>query len=168
MKYDYFSISSESRRQWEQLCPPFEYRIISPAQLPGPLPQALTGKYDSVFIMASGSTQDICFWMANGNRVDLKARAIDQMPFGLAFVGSQPIPSGCLIQHGNYSGRTIIPPQEFWDQVARIGVGFCYPIPQLPSGFSGDIGALSPDGNNLKAFNLLVQKLRTQIYIKVP
>lgn len=70
MEYNWFNIDGEQRRAWEGLCPVNEYRVVAPDSLPGPLPQALTKKYDSVLVMASGAPDGVVYWMVNGNRAE--------------------------------------------------------------------------------------------------
>jgi hypothetical protein len=110
MKYNWFDIANEDRSKWEGICPPGEYKVIQATVLSGVLPDALINQYNSVFVMGSATPHGSVYYMANGNRVDDRDGAIDQMPFGLAFVGNDPVPSGCLIQHGNWMNRTTIPP----------------------------------------------------------
>ena len=72
-KYDWFDISNQDKKVWEQLCPVNEYRIIKPLDFPNVLPKTLVDKYDSIFVMASGSNNGVAYYMANGNRVDFRA-----------------------------------------------------------------------------------------------
>jgi hypothetical protein len=162
MKYDWFDTSDEDREKWESLCPPFEYRIVPGTALSGVLPDALISQYNSVFIMASGTASGNIYFMANGNRVDFSDNAIDQMPFGLAFVGNDPIPSGCLIQHGDWEARTIKPPPEFWDLVLASGTSSFYPLSEMPTNSAGKITDLMIDSQN-SAFGKLVDILKDQV-----
>ena len=87
MKFNWFNIDAEQRSAWASFCPENEYRVVPSDKLPGPLPRALTGKFDSVFVAASGSPPGVVYWMLNGNRVEQPTRrnpsgAIDQQPFG--------------------------------------------------------------------------------------
>lgn len=159
-KYDWFDMSNQNRKEWEDLCPVNEFRIVKPDQLPSVLPKSLTSKFDSVFILASGSADDtIVYYMINGNRVDYKVGQIDQQPLGLAFVGPDPIPSGCLIQHGDWEGRSTIPPDEFWYYLTESGIGNLYPISELPPRNSGSIKELKSQ-SQWDAFSDLLNQLR--------
>ena len=159
-KYDWFDISNQNRKEWEKLCPVNEFRIVKPDQLPSVLPKSLTSKFDSVFVLASGSVDDtIVYYMANGNRVDYEAGQIDQQPFGLAFVGPDPIPSGSLIQHGDWEDRSTTPPADFWYYVEASGIGNVYPISELPHATSGSIKDLRIQSQK-DAFIDLVSQLR--------
>ena len=162
MEINWFNIEGEDRQAWEQLCPVDEFRIVSPDQLPGPLPQALTNKYNSVLIVASGSPQGIAYYMVNGNRVDAKDSAVDQMPFGLAFIGDNPIPSGCLIQHGTWPNRTVRPPNEFWNHILASGIDSHYPLSEMPTEATGRITDLKIESQN-EAFGAVVTTLQRMI-----
>lgn len=162
-KYDWFDISNEQRTEWERLCPVNEFRIVRPDQLPSIIPRALTQKYDSVLIIASGSvSKDVAYYMVNGNRVDFKPQEVDQMPFGVAFVGNSAVASGSLIQHGRWSKRTTKPPPEFWTYVSSSGIGNCYPLDELPNSPSGSIQDLKIASQN-DAFGNIVSILRRYV-----
>jgi len=158
-KYDWFDISNQDKKEWEKICPVNEYRILKPKDFPKVLPQSLTDKYDSIFIMASGSADGIAYYMANGNRVDFNDNAVDQQPFGLAFIGPDTIPSGSLIQHGDWEDRTTNPPDEFWEYITCSGIGNCYPLSELPTSESGSIEDLNISSQK-DAFNDLVKVLK--------
>jgi hypothetical protein len=162
MKYNWFNISKEDREKWEALCPPEEYRVMSANVLKGLLPDGLINQYNSVLIMASGTSNGNVYYMANGNRVDDPDRAIDQMPFGLAFIGNNPIPSGCLLQHGDWGNRTIYPPQDFWGHVTASGISSYYPHSEMPPNLAGKIPDLKIDSQNA-AFEKLGEVLKDQV-----
>lgn len=155
----WFDISDQNRDEWETLCPSNEYRILTAGELPRILPSDLTNKFDSVFVMASGSAATgSVYYMANGNRVDFKDNAIDQQPFGLAFVGPEPIPSGCLAHHPDYEGRTTPIPSGFLDRVTASGVGLRLPLSELPDKESGSIDEIEIQSQK-SAFRILVDRL---------
>ncbi|MBL7073860.1 hypothetical protein ISS37_01290 [candidate division KSB1 bacterium] len=161
MKYSWFDTSGESREEWESLCPTNEYRIVEPGRLPDIITESLKQKYDSVLVLASGSQSynGTIYYMANGNRVDYMEKAIDQQPFGLAFVGTTAHPSGVLIHHGDWDKRTVKPPEEFWDHIKSGSIGQVYPISELPENRSGSIDDLKISSQK-DAFNILVNKIR--------
>jgi hypothetical protein len=166
MNYNWFNISNENRKKWEGICPTGEYRIYSVSAvtnvLAGILPEALISKYNSVFISGSATLDGNVYFMANGNRVDASGSAIDQMPFGLAFVGNSISGSGCLIQHGDWVNRTTKPPLEFWDQIRKSGTASYFPLSELPSEAAGKLADLKIDSQNA-AFGKLVDVLRRQM-----
>lgn len=163
MNYDYFRTDEENREEWERLCKAGEFVVVPPDKVPGPLPQALTKKFDSVVVAASGvaGTNDV-FYMLNGHRVDKKAGEIDQQPFGLYFQAENASASGCLIQHGDWTNRSTTPPAEFWGHLAASGLGHCYPLSELPSQSLGKLEDLPPSHKD--AFGALIAELRSSLY----
>lgn len=110
--------------------------------------------------MASGSTEGTAYCMVNVMRADPNDYAIDQQPFGLAFVGPQAYPSGCLVHHGDWPGRTVrYPPVDFSDRILNRGLGLHYPVVELPVKPSGSIHELVVESQH-KAFNTVVFKIK--------
>ena len=163
-KISWFNISSQDREEWEEFCPTNEYRIYDPEtfqiRFPGLFSDELVQKSAEVFVMASGSDRGIAYYMANVMRIHEKDYAIDQEPFGLAFVGPQAYPSGCLLHHGDWPGRTTTyPPADFYDRVLNSGLGLHYPVVELPVKPSGSIHELEVESQH-EAFNKVVFKIK--------
>jgi hypothetical protein len=97
--------------------------------------------------------------MVNINRVDSADDAIDQEPFGFAFVGDSPTASGCFIHHGKWAGRAAKAPPEFWQHLLASGIHAFYPITSLPASAAGPIGELAVP-SQLAAFQALIRRLR--------
>lgn len=157
MRFNWFPITKESRANWEKICPPNEFRVISGStiqSLTTVLPSELTNKYHSVVIAGSPVAGGTIYYMANGNRIDASGSAIDQMPFGIAFVGQTASGSACLIQHGNFENRTTYPPVDFWAQVKESGIYNYYPLQELPDKTSGKLSELNVKSQQ-DAFDLL-------------
>ncbi|MBN1190985.1 MAG: hypothetical protein JXA46_14615 [Dehalococcoidales bacterium] len=148
----------------KNLCPSDEYRVIKPNELTGIIPDGLIQKADNILIMASGTATGTVIYMANINRVDEKDKAIDQEPFGLAFLSDDTTTSGCLIHHGNWDARTTRPPEEFWGNIAASGIGNCYPISEIPKNPSGSISELNISSKE-GAFQAVCSKLRKEFCI---
>jgi hypothetical protein len=161
-KYNWFNVQNEQRAKWESLCPVGEYRILPSSVLAGVLPNELINQYANVFIMASGTSSGNVYYMANGNRLDQKDGAIDQMPFGFGFVGNDPIASGTLIQHGNWDERSTYPPKEFWLQVESSGFSNYFPSTEMPAKPSGKITDLKIASQEY-AFRTIVNALKKQV-----
>lgn len=163
MKYNYFNIDLEAREKWDSLCPIDEYRIISGPIIDycysGILPAALYNKFDSVFIAGSSTDNGKVYYMLNGNRIDNKDLAIDQMPFGMAYIGNSVAGSACLIQHGNWINRTIHPPESFWEYLINSGTANYYPLTEMPTSPEGKLADLRIASQN-QAFNNLIKILR--------
>jgi hypothetical protein len=160
-QFDWFPMSRKDAEKFRTVCPRGEYRVVPTSEIQfAPLPKALTDKYDHVFIAASGVANTTTeFYMLNGARVDSKDKAIDYMPFGFAFVGDDPLPSGCLMQHANHAGRTIRPPDEFWNYIEASGVGHCFPLSGLPAKPSGRLAELDAAGHK-QAFGDLIGEIK--------
>ena len=159
MKYSWIPLSAESRRAWDEVCPVGEYRVIQASDVPSVVPSALVDKGHSVLIMASGSPSGTAYYMVNINRLDIKDRAIDQEPFGLAFVGEDPVASGCFIHHGTWDGRTRAIPQGFVEGIAASALDSCHAVTSIPSEPAGKIGDLQI-ASQQTAFHHLVGQLR--------
>jgi hypothetical protein len=162
MQFDWFEMSEEDANAYRELCPPNQFRVLPPAKLPGPLPDELTRKYDSVVLLASGTSSGSVYYMLNGHRVDQRPKEIDQMPFGFVHTSGQAPSSGCLIQHGNWPERTTTAPPDFWTHVDASGLGSCFPISELPTQPSGTTSELKVQ-SQLDAFNALVAKLNQNV-----
>lgn len=145
MKYNYSSIGDNVINKLQEACPLNTYRVVSPIELNqiGILPSPLIEKCNSAIIVCSGAATSESVFMVNLNRVDHSAKQVDQMPFGVICSGTKAITSGALMQHGNYLGRTISPPQAFWDQINKSGLNQICPISELPSNSSGNISELN-------------------------
>ncbi len=169
MQFNWFPITQENRSNWEQICPPNEYRVISGSAMPSLsaiLPHELTKKYHSVVIAGSALSGGTVYYMANGNRIDTSGSAIDQMPFGISFVGQTASGSACLIQHGNYENRTTFPPADFWEQVRQSGIYNYYPLQELPEKPAGKLSDLNVK-SQLDAFEILRAQIEPLIENKV-
>jgi hypothetical protein len=92
--------------------------------------------------------------MFNLNRID--HNDVDQMPYGIAFEATEVLPSGVLIQHGKYPGRTAPLPRDFYNYVAASGI---YPLQEMPVNNAGPISELNI-GSQEDAFRLLVDKIK--------
>jgi hypothetical protein len=163
MEYNWSKLEKENQDRWNNLCPTNEYRLVSRDVISGLLSDSLVRKYDSVLLVCSGVADSTArVYMANGYRVDQKDSAIDQMPYGFILTGGTGIPSGLLIQHGNWESRRIEPPVEFWSHIERSGVGTCYPLESLPAQNSGTIADLQVAKHVTDSFQALLAGLRSQ------
>lgn len=164
-EYNYFEIDEDQVKSVKTLCPRNSYRIVEPDTVKQLkiLPEDLVNKYVSVLIVSSGSSDSDMAYMLNGNRVEQKPLEIDQMPFGFICSGSTPLTSGSLIQHGDWSSRTITPPDSFWDTISHSGINTLYPISEMPSESSGSLDQLKID-SQMSAFTDLVIELRKSLH----
>lgn len=107
----------------------------------GLLPQSLLAKANSILLLASGSGNR-SFFVANINRVDTRASAIDQQPYIVEFDHDALSAHGGFINHGNWPGRTTTQSQDFFNHVAASGTGAYYPLPEMPTIASGSLDDL--------------------------
>ena len=159
IKWSWFDTSNESFDIWGSICPRDEWRILPPTSLPDIIPWALRAKCNNIFTAGSHCGDGTTYFMANCMRVDPGGTAIDQEPFGLAFVGSVSTGSGYLIHHGAWVNRTIAPPPGFWEQVKLSGIGKYYPFSVLPNGTQGRLSDLNIS-SQIDAFNTVIDIIR--------
>ena len=108
------------------------------------LPEGLLSKTNSVFAMASGSPSATVF-MANLNRVDTSASAIDQEPYIVVFDHDDSAASGGFVHHGPWEGRTTSPDEGFFAAITASGIQAHYPLQEMPTASSGNIDDLCVD-----------------------
>ncbi|MCK4977748.1 MAG: hypothetical protein KAS36_12515 [Anaerolineales bacterium] len=165
MNFNWFDTSKIDRDKWNETCQPGKFTVVEPSKL-GELmptfPLVLLNKSDSVLILASGSPDGVAYYMANINRVDDKNLEIDQHPLGIAFIGDEPLPSGCFVQHGDWSGRSSSPPADFWNCIQASGLGSCSPVTEIPNTTSGSIDDLQIQSQN-EAFQVVVEKMSKSV-----
>jgi hypothetical protein len=159
-QYDYSGVKKTQVDSLLNICPLNTYRrinpdIIRPLKL---LSDSLLDKFDSILLVTSGLASDYAI-MVNGNRIDFKDSAIDQMPFGIICSGSEPLTSGSLIQHGDWLGRTTYPPDSYWTHLSNSGIGNYYPLDEMPIEESGSVNDLKIQSQH-DSINDLVTNLK--------
>jgi len=138
------------------LCPEGQYRVLVPEQLPsGMFSESLIAKTHSILVTCSGTDAGRVYMMLNLNRQD--KNEIDQMPYGIALEGHRTLPSGVLVQHGDYhQDRTTKLPNDFYQFVASSGT---YPLQTMPPADDGQLSDLKIGSQN-EAFKLLVETIQ--------
>jgi len=161
MKYSWVNILNNDFQQLFTECTEGSYLIATPNEAGNLIPtlsNAHLAKADSVFIMCSGTASGVAYYMANINRVENGTMVIDQDPLGFAVFDNEPLVSGCYIQHGNWMGRTIAPPEGFSEYLLASGLGNCFPLPTMPPNPRGSIDELH-NSSQQKAFDKLIRKI---------
>lgn len=161
MQYSWIDIRNADFQNLFNECPVGGYLVVTPTEAGRLIPVLSTAhlvKADSVFIMCSGTATGIAYYMANINRVENGNLEIDQDPLGFAVIENETLPSGCYIQHGNWMGRTIPPPDGFSGYVISSGLGNCFPLPTMPPSSKGSIEELS-NSSQEKAFEKILKKI---------
>lgn len=160
MKFRRYDPSYESYDTWKSICSEGAWKKIEPNVLSGLIPSGLLNKTNGVLVMASGSPQASAF-VANLNRVDMSASAIDQEPYIAVFDHSASTASGGFVHHGNWRGRTTKPNKDFFDAIAASGIQAYYPIDEMPTGGSGLIEDLKVDSQKQAFWNTFSQLKNT-------
>lgn len=161
MKYSWVEVKNDDFEQLFDECPEGTYIIVDPKKAKELIPvlsETHLAKADSVFIMCSGTGSGFAYYMANINRIENGSLMIDQDPLGFAVFNNQPLVSGCYIQHGNWMGRTIMPPPGFREYVLSSGLGNCFPLPTMPTHSVGNIDELLNTSQE-KAFEKVIEKI---------
>ncbi len=151
------SLFDAERKEVEALARVDGFVYLGRDQLPSFFPAGLRDKFDSAVLICSGTSSGTSYLVCNGLRVDAKAREIDQEPFAVIVTPSGASSSGMLLHHGDWPGRTITPPPEYWEHVLASGIGN-YFVPRLPSAQSGALSELG-DLSHRAAFETAVRFL---------
>ncbi len=139
--------SYNSHMQWGALCKEGTYVTVAPSALSGLVSDGLLSKANSVLVMASASGSTSVY-VANINRVDMPASAIDQEPYIAAFDHGASAASGGYVHHGNWKGRTDVLGQLLYDAVSASGITACFPLREMPASSSGVLQDLPVDSQH--------------------
>jgi hypothetical protein len=129
------------------------WRIIPGSELPSVFPDLFRQKIDSAVVVTAPTSTGGTYLAYSANRVDYKEQMIDVEPFGLIVHSTGPSSSGVFLHHGDWDGRSESPPDGFWEEASRSGIGdyfFSNPpgglregtLDQLPKGHRGAFDAL--------------------------
>ena len=118
------------------MCPEGTWNVVSPDRLAGIIPDSLLNKVNSVVLMASASA-NVTVFVANMNRVDMPASAVDQDPCILAFDHSASAASGGFVHHGSWPDRTTPMTRELMALISASGIQTQYPLKTMPTAGSG-------------------------------
>ena len=117
-------LSSEHQKELEEITPG-TFTVYSSDNCPSYIHDGIRTKCDHIVVAASGSSDGNTYIMANCHRVDEKASFIDQEPM-LAVVTTGGAQSrATFFHHGDWTGRSYDPGQEYWDGVKASGIGAC-------------------------------------------
>ncbi|MBU0478182.1 hypothetical protein KKC91_06410 [bacterium] len=144
MKLTPHTISINGYKNIQESCPLNTFRVYDPGQIPPILPSELVNKSIKVIVAASGDIHNAVY-MVNCLRVDQKDFAIDQQPLIIAY-SDRNLTAG-IIQHGDWSGRTIYPPPSFFNAITSSGIMQYYPYVGIPNKSQGAFDELTPDSH---------------------
>lgn len=137
VKIYWSELKKEHEQQLFTFCPRNTFRLVSPSESPPIVSPALISKFDSILYIASGSSQDLTYLGGIGNRVDRDE--IDQHPFMIVYSGNIALPKICILEHGDWPGRTIPQPQDFENYLECEGIGNIFRLPEMPPSDRGSI-----------------------------
>ena len=162
MKASMHSLTSTEQAEFEALSRGLGidagYKWLSPAEYPTAIPASLREKFPSALLMwertSSGCTQIVC----NGIRLDAKANALDQEPFGVVVYSSGVSTGGVFIHHGSWDNRTVQITSEVTQTLESTGLGNYFPLGEVPSQSSGPLSDMSRTSHE-GAFNAVISQL---------
>jgi hypothetical protein len=149
MRFNRFDPPYDSYSQWKALCSDGYFRVADQSLLSGLLPNGLLAKTHNALLMSSASAGSaLTVFVANLNRVDAPASAIDHHPYIMVFDHRTFAASGGFVEHGNWTGRSDLPGPDFFSAIAASGIGAHYPISRMPSASAGLLSELDVDSQN--------------------
>jgi hypothetical protein len=136
-QFNVWVASGQDPQVWWAWCPEDTWRRCSVQDLPDPkvVPSGLAAKSDSVVAVRQGPF--LALVLNRPHRAE-----IDKMPAGFVFLSGQSAHPGGVVQHANYSGRTLTAPTEFLQAIKDSGIGLIQPFPGLPTQSAGPIDQL--------------------------
>ncbi len=157
MKCQFFHLEKKMVEEIRKICDPGTYCILGQDSLPSVIPENLKEKCLAAVIVASTYDAGVVYFI-NLQRIDLKDKAIDQMPFALVAVPDNAA-SSCLLHHADYQGRTTYPDDGFWEMVNASGIEKYVQFPQSPPNKQGPLSELrgsSHERGFLKAKTIII------------
>jgi hypothetical protein len=134
------------------------YCWLTPERYLSVIPERLKGKLPSALMMwertDSGCTAIVC----NGIRLDRRANALDQEPFGVVVYSSGASTGGVFVHHGAWANRTVAITPEVQSVLDSTTLGKYFPIGEVPSDSSGPLSDLKGTSHQ-GAFNTMMAQL---------
>jgi hypothetical protein len=151
MKFSVLSLTSTQQSEFESLARGLGssagYRWLGKSDIPTAVPISLRSKMPASLMMwertSSGCTVIVC----NGVRLDAKANALDQEPFGVAVYSSGASTGGIFAHHGSWRGRSIPITPQIQQLLDSTRLADYYPLGGVPSKSSGPLSDLSHTGH---------------------
>jgi len=120
MKSQFFPLEKEKVNEIQNICSPNRYCVLDQDSIPSVIPEKLKQKCRGAVVVASTCDTGVVYCI-NLQRVDLKDKAIDQMPYAVVTVPDTAA-SSCLLHHADYQGRTTHPDNGFLQMVNASGI----------------------------------------------
>lgn len=137
------------------------YRWLETAEIPTVIPEALRRKFTSALLMWERTSTGGTYLICNGIRLDQRANALDQEPFGVVVHTSGPSPSGVLIHHGGWTDRTVTITPAIRSVLESTSVGNYFPLGEVPSSSGGALSDLKETSHH-GAFRAVVRVLLSE------
>ncbi len=147
MEFSTYSISSSQCSEFDEIAQECKlesgYKYLASSEIPSAIPESLRLKMVSALLMWERTTSGCVYLVCNGIRLDKKANALDQEPFGIVVRSTGPSTSGFFIHHGTWLHRTIDISPEVRQILDSTSVGNYFPLGEVPSAPSGPLSDLS-------------------------
>lgn len=138
---------------------PDHYRVLQPHELPEFLPSSFRTQIINGIAMTSNISSG---WIlvANWQRLDIKAQAIDQEPFGIFLVSSNAsaLSSGMYLHHGSWPGRTTPIPFPVASSFLTTDISSLWPLTDPPPDTYGPLEDLKGTSHE-RALEAIIRKL---------
>ncbi|MBU3958844.1 MAG: hypothetical protein KKE91_03180 [Candidatus Omnitrophica bacterium] len=158
MKRQFFHLEEDKVEEVRKVCKAGEYRVLNQASIPSVIPKNLKAKCPEAVVLASTCDTGVVYCI-NLRRIDIKDKAIDDMPYALVAAPNNAA-SSCLLHHADYEGRTTYPDNEFWQMVNASGIEEYVQLPESPPNRHGPLSELQGSSHEkgfLKAKVVIVQ-----------
>ena len=130
------------------------------SQLPSVFAPGFQDKLDSALAISAETSTGGTYLVAEAFRVDFKDQSNDQEPFCLIVRPVGEASEGVFLHHGDWKGRSVSPPEGFWEEIEVSGVGDYFFSRPPPGRLEGSLQELPP--GYLGAFNSAVREIRSR------
>lgn len=162
MDFSTYSISSNQREELEKLVKDCllesGYKWLSSSEIPSAIPLSLREKMPSALLMWEHTTSGCMYLVCNGIRLDERANAFDQEPFGIVIHSTGASTSGIFIHHGNWNNRSVPITPEAQLVLQSTSLGNYFPLDEVPANSSGSLSDLKKTSHE-GAFNAMLKIL---------
>lgn len=133
----WISLTTTQQSELEPFVQLAGWQILSRQSIPTVFPARFRDKLDSAVVISAPTSSGGTWLVFNAVRPDRPAGKLDQEPFAVIFHSTGADSSGMFLHHGNWPGRSEVPPKGFWRHVDESGIGdyfFANPPSDLTSG----------------------------------
>ena len=160
MDFSTFGISSSQQDEFERIAQGVDAQSgfvwLSTGELPSAIPEELRPKLVSAMLMWEKTDSGPIYLVFNGIRLDPKANALDQEPFGLVVSSSGASTDAVFIHHGNWGNRSVPITSDVRRVLESTSLGNHFPLGEVPDMSSGSLEDLS-GASHEGAFGAMMQ-----------